>query len=47
MVVNHDNVCVVNEYSLVNNLDNGVLVESDSLIDMPSLENVALIVNIL
>jgi len=50
---NHDNVCVVHESSIVKNInidvsnDGGVLVDSDSLTPMPSLEDVTPIVDIL
>ncbi|KOM56438.1 hypothetical protein LR48_Vigan10g233000 [Vigna angularis] len=46
---NPDNVCVVHGYSIVKNLDvsigSGVLMDSDSLANMSSLEDVTLIVN--
>jgi len=48
LVVNYDNFCVVNEYSLLKNLDIGtsnVLVEPNSLTSMPSLEDVTPTVN--
>jgi len=43
LVINQDNTCALNRSSLVKNLDistGGVSVESDSLADMPSLEDV-------
>lgn len=42
---NHDNICVMNEFSLVKNLDDNVQVKSDSSVDMLYLEDVTLIVN--
>jgi len=45
MVIHRDNICVINEYSLVKNLYSDMLVESDSLVDMSSLEYVTLIIN--
>jgi len=47
-VVNHDNINVVHRYFFVKNIratNSGVLVESDSLAYMSSLEDVTLIVN--
>lgn len=45
VVVNHDNTCVVNWSFFVENIDGSVLVESNSLFDMFSLENVTPIIN--
>jgi len=42
MVVNHDNVCFVNGYSLVKNFNGGVSVKYDSLVSMPSPKDVTL-----
>lgn len=41
----HDNICVVNESSLVKNLDGGILVEYNSLASMPHLEDSSPIIN--
>jgi len=40
LLVNHDNICVVNESSLVKNLGGRVPVEFDFLVGMHSLEDV-------
>jgi len=45
MVINHDNICVVNESSLAKNIDGSVFMKYDSLAGTHSLENVTLIVN--
>jgi len=45
VVDNYDNICAMNESYLVKNLDDDVLVESDSLTNMPPLEDIILIVN--
>jgi len=38
-------ICIVNEYSFVKDVDDDVLVEFDFLIDMSFMEDVTLIVN--
>lgn len=45
MLVNHGNIYVVNESSLIRSLDGNVPVQSDFLVDMSSLEDITLIVN--
>jgi len=48
LVVNNDNICVENKSYFVKNVDvltYGVLVESNSLADLPSLKDITPIIN--
>jgi len=45
VVVNHYNICVVNESSFIKNIDGSVPVEFDSLANMLSLEDITPVVN--